>query len=684
MLSGRYSGDDGVLAVELRLELPPPTPVAGPSPPAASFPPLRVSADLFRLDTGADAVYSASLRGAAPPPAGGRWETPVAGTGAAGGAVAGRLVLVEEAGAGTLTLDLGPDPDPAADPAAAAAPVLHCLLDRRGPGLRALRLTPWLSAGAEAPDADTLAPVEAPPEEPGAAARRVGFVSCFAAAGLEVELAPARPLDAAGAGADEAWTEAELETALGSLGPVPAPRPGEPWELPLLVVSRTEALSTLGMTFAAGGPLPGRRCAVFYDAVASHPKVRGRPQELARELLFTCVHEVGHLLGLPHAWQPLDLPGDPERHESALTFMTYPTLYRLGYGRFYRAFPFRFLAGELDHLHHAAWPRVSPAAAGEGEHDDAQLLALAAGGAPRQRHPGLELELRLPAPGPLAWAQPVQLEVRLANVSNRRIRVPRDVLSAEGGRLRLWIARGDRAPRSLRPLVERESRGPRVTLGVAGRNGGEPSYAIYSTVDLTFSADEFPFSEPGRYRVTAALTLPGGAAVASPPCELEVLPPTPGEEAAAGELLSEPVGRALVLGGDPEGLGLARLGRVVAEGRPPGLVPWAALRLGEARARRFRRLGATATAADPASAAALLRRALTGAALPNPVRFRTGGLRARCEVLAGRADSAERTLTSLRRFVEGTVESNRRLRRRLLGEVGALARRLRRLSREGL
>ncbi len=224
-------------------------------------------------------------------------------------------------------------------------------------------------------------------------------------------------------------------------------------------------------------------------------------------------------------------------------------------------------------------------------------------------------------------------------------------------------------------------------LGVPGRGAREPRHALYATVDLAYGRDGFSFPVPGYYRVVAAAELGGGRRVVAPPLVLEIEPPAREGEAELAELLTPSLGRALQLGGDPGGPELARLARVAHRGRPEGLAPWAALRLGEVRAHGFKRVRSGATRPEPAVAARWLERAgmldERRQTFAPPARTRLLELRAQCEARAGRLDRLDDTLGELERFLSATIRTNRRLRSAMLERVRRLSTRLRRSVRTG-
>jgi hypothetical protein len=554
--------------------------------------------------------------------------------------------------------------------------------------LRRVRLHTYVLEGMTPPDDAGLSPVISPDDgtviasgdgagDGGQPRPPVTVVGSLGDAGIETDVAPQVDLPPPGPGGDDRWTDAELREALAALiGGAPAPN--DPWPLHLLIVSRSDRPRVLGATYHFTDPGDMRASVLFYDSILDYPKVSGRPDAIAREYLFTTVHELGHQLRLPHAWEPFRGVGPPERASRALTFMNYPHLYVRGYRRFYNSFPFRFRREELDHLRHASWKDIWPGLA--DTNDGVDLLEHTESGDPRlgdqaRRHPGLGLHLRTVGDARFRYTEPVHLELKLENVSRKRIRVPRDILDPDGGGLRISVSHRDShsTPRAVLPIVERQERDGSRVLGVRGRPR-EPTYSLYRDVDLSFGRQGFTFEEPGKYRIEAVVELPNGRIASAAPIEVVIEAPDITERRHLEALRDSDLGRALVYGGDPSSSAMEWL-RVVAEaGEPAWLASWAALRLGESLAHGFKRATeAPDTRPDPYSAAEWLRRADVIAfhdrPLPNLVRSDLFRLQAACFLGADRAEEAEKTLLRLREFVEATVQTNRRLRKHLIGEI---------------
>lgn len=115
------------------------------------------------------------------------------------------------------------------------------------------------------------------------------------------------------------WTEVDLREVLAPLGHS------------FLFASRHQAANIRGLTVKNGG-------AVFLHSMAG-------PTEAAhRHALFTCVHEIGHTLQLPHA-----LPAE-------CSWMSIPARYPGGEELFFRHFEAQFLYRELQYLRHGSRP----------------------------------------------------------------------------------------------------------------------------------------------------------------------------------------------------------------------------------------------------------------------------------------------------------------------------------------
>jgi hypothetical protein len=636
--SGRYEGRSDPWQLELRLEV-------GDARTA-------LSGDLYEGPSRTPRVSFVSFTASPPGPAG-ELAAPVAlvsppgAAGADSARGAGSVVLRKAAPGLAAQLEAG----------AAGVPALPVFaLARAGPEYRRARLLSYLCPGTRAPDDPGLAPVQ----EPGPAAAPVTLASAFARAGLTLDAAPPLPLPDAGAGPNSQWSDAELAAALAALRPAPPPPPGEPWPLHLVVATRSERPAALGVLFEPGAAGEGRAAAVFHDAVRDQPKVRGDPALFARDYLFACAHELGHVLRLPHVFEPFRSAAG--RDNQAFSFMAYPDLYAFGYTHFFEEFDFRFRPEELAHLRHAPWPEVWPGA--PGGPDGHPLLESVL-----EPDPDLRLELRLHGARGLPLGAPVHLEVKLWNEGARRRTVPAGLAELESGSLRVAIeGPGGWGPQPFLPLRRRDD--PSV-VRLEPRTRGRGRSALYATLDLTYGAGGFPFAEPGSYRVYAEVLSERGSVVAAPPLSL-LVEGSGAERARFDELAEGPsgraVGRALVLGLDPASEARVRLEALAREREPAGLSSWAAYRVGEAMARPFKRVGGEVAEADPEAALHWLERAAQPASGERPLakmlRARANVLRIHCFDALEAPRRAARERQALTGLLGELMPDNAALRRR--------------------
>jgi len=664
MLSGRYTAVSGPHRLDLRVDL---------DGPRAQ---QRVSGDLFESPPGEpEAHFLSFMTAALMAPA---LQAPLEITHHPE-YQAGTLSLTSSNSASALvTLTLARTGSPTGD-------VLTFNATRVDDFLRSVDLRVYAFSGLLPPDAAELDAVHRA-NQGGAPASAITVRSILEENGFRTRKPTVEILPAGGAGPDEAWSDAELHEALVALRGATPPSATEPWPFDLLVAPRGDRPRVLGVLFDTGAAGVGRAAAVFYNAIRSHQKVVNQSGPFAREYLFTCIHEIGHMLRLPHAWVPFGGVGTAERDDRALSFMAYPDNYALGYTRFYARFPFEFREEERLHLRHGAWSDIWPG--GSSEEAPSFLQARAARPRKRSDQEQLRLELRSSGPARFRFGEPVKLELKLENVSRRPVRVQEGVLDFGGGGIQVSVTRrGSKEPaRLLRPILLRDCRGKRITLG----GPGLAPRALYSTLDLTFGRRGFNFLEPGWYSLTAAARLPERDRIASASLEIEVEPPTRSEERAAAEFLSPLVGLALTLGGDPDGTAMSRLREIAESSSLVGLAPWAALRLGDSLAAGFKRVTRDRVRYRPADPAAALRwlrlaRECAGGRVvfPHLEWSRLLELAATCHSRLGQLQEVEKTVAQLSLFFASAAKHNRRLRRTLLGGAAQLHRRLRALSRKG-
>jgi hypothetical protein len=238
--------------------------------------------------------------------------------------------------------------------------------------LRSIELELALQTGYEPPG-------EAPAPALGRG-RTVGCAECFREAGVAVTLAGDSPLALAAVESlapqqlyDMTYNQGTTDSRGLPAAANPGFRAGVSTHLFLMVTAAlTGDAGATGLMFDQ----ERRGAAVFYGTLRRF--FADRPGELMANYVFTLVHEVGHCLNLPHAFE--HSPGWPV-DASMATFMNYPQKYtgsgviarsaftagtmtaqpdRDNYLRFWSTFRYEFAPEELLMLRHGARDAVYP------------------------------------------------------------------------------------------------------------------------------------------------------------------------------------------------------------------------------------------------------------------------------------------------------------------------------------
>jgi hypothetical protein len=512
---GRYEGANEHLTIDLRLD-------AGGTD--------AVSADLYRHGPGDRKDWVASVRsapgkgiGAAPGP----W--PMIAEDDIGGHTTGRLHLTssngsEDALRAVLVLDAPLNGLPARTEIAVDA-------SHQDTTLRSLKIEVETEEGVAAPVAYGEVTIE----------------SCLEAAGFEV--GPAGAESTILAAPDGGWEVAQLHTLMQDFAQ--ASLSARAWELHLLLLSRATKEGLLGVMFDMTEVLPRQGAAVFAGSIR---KFAGANAD--RELIQTSVHELGHALNLAHRFERVVGRGD------SASFMNYDWHYRGGEkaDEYWKDFAFTFDPDELSFLRHA--PRSAVIPGGAAFHSVRYWNEGTGGYSPYvQEVPidGVKLELRPPASGRLfSFAQPVFLEVRLTNLTDRALDLSPEVLDPKTGFLEILIRKtGGVSTRSLadaepfNPIMQRCVREP-----LDSAQSVAPKESVANNVNLTYGSSGFAFAEPGAYEVTALLSFlheeeERDYIVRSEPLPIRVAAPMQiEEEHDAMDLFRDDVGVYLALGGN--------------------------------------------------------------------------------------------------------------------------------------
>jgi hypothetical protein len=157
-----------------------------------------------------------------------------------------------------------------------------------------------------------------------------------------------------GAGANEAWEDAELHAAMRAYWSAYADAPQ--WAIWVLFAGVGRSSTLMGTMFDDSDRNQRQGVAIFNKGFedeknipASYPQ---RPEHMRRERFFGLVHETGHCFNLHHAWwrynSQLTWPFF-ETAEGSATFMNYPNKV----AGFYSQFRYEFHGSDIKFMRHA-------------------------------------------------------------------------------------------------------------------------------------------------------------------------------------------------------------------------------------------------------------------------------------------------------------------------------------------
>ncbi|MHA1950045.1 MAG: hypothetical protein ACW987_09245 [Candidatus Thorarchaeota archaeon] len=274
-----------------------------------------------------------------------------------------------------------------------------------------------------------------------------------------------------------------------------------------------------------------------------------------RELLYTCVHEIGHGFNLMHSWEKsLATPSGTNRAD-AESWMNYPQKYdRLRgktYGDFWKNFHFRFDTEEILHIRHG------------------DLKSVIFGGDPfsvgaSRTFPDLvddeRVEFTIRSKTDFQPIEPVMLEFKLKNLTSDSISVVKD-LRPELGNTTIYIQRPDESVIHYAPAVLILKEPVFLDLG--------PEEKHHWLVLVSFGKPGHYFDMPGEYKVKALYNGPGGLSVPSNVHTLRIAKPkTDLEKEYSEEFYKHETGLTLYLGGSDSALlkaGMRTLERISEE-----------------------------------------------------------------------------------------------------------------------
>lgn len=379
--------------------------------------------------------------------------------------------------------------------------------------------------------------------------RTVSWRECFQAAGIGMLPSTGDSLFETAA----SWSRAELHAATHDPTFFTQLQDGVTARVYLLLVRRLRGeSSTAGLMF---DPEHRRGAAVFYDTIAA---VYPTDPELQASYVRAVVHELGHTLNLPHAFEAAGLA---EGGAASLTFMNYPHRYgglgdmlpgvfaddpRSSVRRYWSNFDYRFARSELMELRHGRlFDILMGGSAYRGELPESRLLPVAPGATPGRGAAGrLQFEVRLQPERPahlFAFGEPVHVELKLRVVSGAaEVDHPLDPATHA---VEFHIRRPDKTEVVFEPPLVLTSLSPPQVL-----DPDRP--ALYGDVCLSYSRHGFTFSHPGRYMIQALYRHDDGVLVSNQ-LPLFVRYPTEDEERYVVPTFEDEVATYFILRGGP-------------------------------------------------------------------------------------------------------------------------------------
>lgn len=396
----------------------------------------------------------------------------------------------------------------------------------------------------------------------------------FAEAGIDLVLAgTSNTVNAAGAGGDAAWSDAELLEAMRRHHSIRSA--GAAWSIYLLSATRHESpLRLRGVIFDTA---KRQGCATFHNEMANSASTAS---QRLREVLRTYVHEIGHCLNLEHPF--IHTPLNPFPRHDALSWMNLPDAYSAtsgsGTDAYWSAFGFNFDERELAHLRHGLFSTIIPGGNPFFSTHTADFDTTI----PRVVADRTGLGLTIRTPDRIKLGAPTVVELRVE--SKGRAAAFDGLLHPRFGRTRIHIVGPEGKRRCFRPIASHCVDSP-------NRKARLP---VIDSAYVGYGRDGFYFDWPGRYAITAVHDCPDGSVLVSNTVTLSVEAPLDADDAAACELfLGDEVGQLLaVLGSDSPALGNGRDAMALAIDRFPDhrLSDYARLVIGMNAARSFKQL----------------------------------------------------------------------------------------------
>ncbi|MBN1189664.1 MAG: hypothetical protein JXA46_07925 [Dehalococcoidales bacterium] len=270
-----------------------------------------------------------------------------------------------------------------------------------------------------------------------------------------------------------------------------------------------------GVMFDWGGWQTGdtylrQGAAIAYDALQGYSSgtLYNTAAKKARFFLETFVHEIGHAFNLPHTWSRTD-----NADSGSKSFMNYPWRYSGGVGgenAFWSDFRWEFDDVELVWMRHGNRKDVIFGG------NDWIGNNLSIYSEPQIERSQAALNLGVRAQQVFDFGQPVQVEIKLKNVTDKVIKVDAR-LRPEDGLVTFYIIRPNHEIIRYSAPVRRDSAPGEVDLA--------PGESLYESALLSYGARGAYFQEPGEYFVRAYYDSPTAGTIVSSGCRFRVAAP---------------------------------------------------------------------------------------------------------------------------------------------------------------
>lgn len=248
---------------------------------------------------------------------------------------------------------------------------------------------------------------------------------------------------------------------------------------------------------------PRQGAAIFWKTIE-----RRDDSSRNRDFLHTLIHELGHVLNLPHAWKV-------DRSKS-LSFMNSPFWYKSpsNFGSYWESFKYTFDPEELFHIHHGFYNEVVPGG-------NLSFLEWTFSSGFNQFNLGknnssllLTIEPTRPS-GVFRFTEPVTVEVTVENRSSQNISIGN--LSPAYGDLRFFIRKPNDFIEEYKTPLSKCAESSELL---------SPQTSKKHLVSLAVNANGFTFDTPGQYDITATFRDPSNQKlVIAPLVSITIKPP---------------------------------------------------------------------------------------------------------------------------------------------------------------